>query len=154
MIVSDVREQNTKPKFLAAVTRAPSSGDWAWYTRLPGRREDGNQNPQRCAAEINPEGTPRGLYKDRAQGGTFFFKLPHKFGSKRPGCIQVSFFFFLLSNIFSVFHRPESVLQRYMGHAIYTNEQNIVHSLILMGKDGSGRLLKCKFLGPTQTYWI
>ena len=28
----------TNPKFRAAVTRAASSGDWAWYSRLPGER--------------------------------------------------------------------------------------------------------------------
>ena len=28
----------TKPKFLAALTRAPSSGDWAWYSRTPERK--------------------------------------------------------------------------------------------------------------------
>lgn len=35
VMVSGVRARNTNPKFLAAVTRAPSSGDWAWYTKLP-----------------------------------------------------------------------------------------------------------------------
>lgn len=37
VIVSCVRDRNTKPKFLAAVTRAPSSGDAAWYASSPER---------------------------------------------------------------------------------------------------------------------
>lgn len=35
VMVSGVRDRNTKPKLRAAVTRAPSSGDCAWYTSSP-----------------------------------------------------------------------------------------------------------------------
>lgn len=54
---SGVREQNTKPKFLVAVTRAPSSGDWAWYTSSPGKREKGNR-AYRVSSRRLPEGKP------------------------------------------------------------------------------------------------
>lgn len=34
VILLGLRSLNTIPKFLAADTRAASSGDWAWYTNL------------------------------------------------------------------------------------------------------------------------
>ena len=35
VIVLELLSVKTNPKFLAAETSAFSSGDWAWYSRLP-----------------------------------------------------------------------------------------------------------------------
>lgn len=40
-MVSGVLARNTNPKLRAAVTKAPSSGDWAWYTSSPGTESRG-----------------------------------------------------------------------------------------------------------------
>lgn len=44
--VPGVRERNTKPKLRAAVTNAPSSGDWALYTSSPLGSERQRDNKQ------------------------------------------------------------------------------------------------------------
>ena len=38
-----VLDLKTKLKFLAAETRAPSSGDWAWYSKTPEKKFSKNQ---------------------------------------------------------------------------------------------------------------